>query len=228
MVLRFELMGIPLLKDQVLVVIMGTITFLALLSGYLFFDFSFLWHSDTAYYTFHKLSIIKESLGESRALSVPLLNRFEGGGVSLLHAGSVDLTSFIFLRWVDVLPFQIVLAFFYVSLSQVTFFLLARSLKCSQGAALIASSFWAFNAYNLNYANEHVYAIFHIAVPFALLAIKQILESARHQPLWIIGLALSNSALFLTGRWALLQYCVVAYWCGALTEAIPRRELLLQ
>ena len=215
MVLRFELVRITLLKDWVVVVIMGTLTFLVLLSGYLFFDFSFLWHSDTAYYTFHKLSIIKESLGESRAPTVPLLNRFEGGGVSLLHAGSVDLTSFIFLRWIDVLPFQIVLAFFYVSLSQVTFFLLVRSLKCSQGAALIASSFWAFNAYNLNYANEHVYAIFHLAVPFALLAIKQILESARHQPLWVIGLALSNSALFLTGRWALLQYCVIAYlvWC---------------
>ncbi len=201
------------LKDWAVITPISVLTFLIFSGAYQLIDFTFLWHSDTAYFTFHKLSIIKQSLSE--VPSIPFLNRFEAGGVSLFHAGSVDLTSFFFLRWFGVLDYQITLAFFYVSFSLVTFFLLVRNLGCSREAALIASSFWALNAFNLNYANEHVYAIFHVAVPLSLLAIKWILGRPEHQWLWFIGLVVSNGALLLTGRWALLQYCFVAYilWC---------------
>jgi hypothetical protein len=197
------------LRDWQIITLISCCLFLLFLFAYQIFDFHFLFHSDTAYFTFHKLSIIKHVSSEGDLF--PLYNRFEGAGVPLFPAGSVDPAAFLFLRWFKVLDYQVVSGFFYVAWSFVSFYFLLRELKCSIAASLAGSFIWALNAFNLNYANEQVYAIFHIVVPFSLLAIKRLLHKHSNRFLWFPLLVIATGFLLLTGRWALVQYCFVFY-----------------
>ena len=184
-------------------------TFFLFLFAYKVHGFNFLWNSDTAYFTFHKLSIIKKILSDPDALL--LHNRFEGAGVPLFHAGSVDPMAFILLRWMEVLDFQITLAFFYVSLSSVSIYLLLKKINCSTYASLVGSLAWALNAFNLNYANEHVYGVFHVVVPFSLLVITHLSRKNANVFFWFPLFVMTSGLILLTGRWALVQYSFAFY-----------------
>jgi len=207
------------------VLVIGVVSIFILLVAIILYgalDFHFKFSGDTVFYTFLKYQYIHESLSEGY---FPFLNRFEGAGVPLFLSGSLDPMAYILLRWVNPDNYLVLAGFVYVILSIISMYSLLRSMTFTQNAALVGAFVWSFNAFNLQYAHEHVYAIFHIGLPISLIAIKKIVQREDTTILWSSMLVLVTACELLTGRWALVQYSFFIYFIWAFIWSGDRSDL---
>jgi hypothetical protein len=216
----------PTQKDYVVIGCSAAITLLSLFLLYFSIDFHFLINPDTATYSFQKYEVIYESFKNGR---FPFINRFEGGGIPMFLAGSLDPIAFLGLRWLNPGNYLVLSGFVYVTLSVVSQYLLLRNLNFTQSASLVGSFLWGFNAFNLYYAHEQMFAIFLVCLPMALVAINKIIQQSEKALLWVMVLIFLTGFELLTGRWALIQYSFLIYllWAVILSEGIRTRLKLL-